>query len=122
MIGIIGAMDIEVEGLISAMSNKEEKKISGIVFHSGKIGDKECVVAKCGIGKVNAALCTQTMILEYQPECIINTGIGGATSLETKIGDVVIARAFLKARWSRATPLSPSADGETLYTSQSAGG
>ena len=42
MIGIIGAMDIEVEGLISAMSNKEEKKISGIVFHSGKIGDKEC--------------------------------------------------------------------------------
>ena len=91
MIGIIGAMDIEVEGLISAMSNKEEKKISGIVFHSGKIGDKECVVAKCGIGKVNAAVCTQTMILEYQPECIINTGIGGATSLETKIGDVVIA-------------------------------
>ena len=56
MIGIIGAMDIEVEGLISAMSNKEEKKISGIVFHSGKIGDKECVVAKCGIGKVNAAV------------------------------------------------------------------
>ena len=43
MIGIIGAMDIEVEGLISAMSNEEEKKISGIVFHSGKIGDKECV-------------------------------------------------------------------------------
>lgn len=91
MIGIIGAMDIEVEGLISAMGNKEEKKISGIVFHSGKIGDKECVVAKCGVGKVNAAVCTQTMILEYQPECIINTGIGGATSLETKIGDVVIA-------------------------------
>ena len=80
MIGIIGAMDIEVEGLISAMSNEEEKKISGIVFHSGKIGDKECVVAKCGVGKVNAAVCTQTMILEYQPECIINTGIGGATS------------------------------------------
>ena len=79
MIGIIGAMDIEVEGLISAMSNEEEKKISGIVFHSGKIGDKECVVAKCGVGKVNAAVCTQTMILEYQPECIINTGIGGAT-------------------------------------------
>ena len=55
MIGIIGAMDIEVEGLISAMSDKEERKISGIVFHSGKVGDKECVVAKCGIGKVNAA-------------------------------------------------------------------
>lgn len=91
MIGIIGAMDIEVDGLISAMTRKEEKKISGIIFHSGKIGSKECVVAKCGIGKVNAAVCTQTMILEYSPECIINTGIGGATSLETTVGDVVIA-------------------------------
>lgn len=91
MIGIIGAMDIEVEGLISTMTDKEEKKISGIVFHSGKIGGKDCVVAKCGIGKVNAAVCTQTMILEYKPDCIINTGIGGATSLETTVGDVVIA-------------------------------
>lgn len=96
MIGIIGAMDIEVEGLISAMSDKEERKISGIVFHSGKIGGKECVVAKCGVGKVNAAVCTQTMILEYKPKCIINTGIGGATSFETKIGDVVIATAVVQ--------------------------
>ena len=96
MIGIIGAMDIEVEGLISAMSDKEERKISGIVFHSGKIGGKECVVAKCGVGKVNAAVCTQTMILEYKPKCIINTGIGGAASFETKIGDVVIATAVVQ--------------------------
>lgn len=91
MIGIIGAMDIEVEGLISAMTDKQKRKISGITFCSGTIGKNECVVAKCGVGKVNAAVCAQTMILEYSPECIINTGIGGATSLKTKIGDVVIA-------------------------------
>ncbi len=90
MTGIIGAMDVEVEGLISAMTDRTERKLSGITFHSGKIGKSECIVAKCGIGKVNAAVCAQTMILEYSPECIINTGIGGATSLETKVGDVVV--------------------------------
>lgn len=91
MIGIIGAMDIEVEGLIAVMGEKNERKISGISFFSGTIGENECVVAKCGIGKVNAAVCTQTMILEYSPKYIINTGIGGATSLETSICDVVVA-------------------------------
>lgn len=91
MIGIIGAMDIEVEGLIATMTDKQERKISGITFYSGIIGKRKCVVAKCGIGKVNAAVCTQTMIIEYSPKCIINTGIGGATSNDTKIGDVVIA-------------------------------
>lgn len=89
MIGIIGAMDIEVDGLISAMAERTENRLSGITFHSGRIGKSECVVAKCGIGKVNAAVCTQTMILEYSPEYIINTGIGGATSLGTRVGDVV---------------------------------
>ncbi len=91
MTGIIGAMDVEVEGLIAAMTDREKRKLSGITFHSGRIGKSECVVAKCGIGKVNAAVCSQTMILEYSPECIINIGIGGATSLETKTGDVVVA-------------------------------
>lgn len=91
MIGIIGAMDIEVDGLIAVMTDTTEKIISGITFYSGTIGKNRCVVAKCGVGKVNAAVCAQTMILEYSPRCVINTGIGGATSLKTKVGDVVVA-------------------------------
>ncbi len=92
MIGIIGAMDIEVNGIIEKMTNKTVKTISGTVFTSGKIHDRECVVAKCGIGKVNAAVAAQTMILTYRPDCIINTGIGGSTSRETHVGHVVIAK------------------------------
>lgn len=91
MIGIIGAMDIEVDGIISQMVDKQTDYISGSAYTKGKIGGKECVVVKCGIGKVNAAVAAQTMILQYQPDMIINTGVGGSTSLHTHIGYVVIA-------------------------------
>lgn len=91
MIGIIGAMDIEVNGIIGKMTDREEQKISGTVYTSGKIYGKECVVAQCGIGKVNAAVAAQTMILKYAPDKIINTGIGGSTSRQTHIGYIVIA-------------------------------
>ena len=56
LIGIIGAMDIEVDGIVSSMSEVEIKKISGITFYKGKLGSSCAVVAKCGIGKVFAAL------------------------------------------------------------------
>ena len=91
MIGIIGAMDIEVNGIIEKMTDKKSETISSTVYTSGKISGKDCVVAKCGIGKVNAAVAAQTMILKYNPDMIINTGIGGSTSLKTHIGYVVIA-------------------------------
>lgn len=91
MLGIIGALDIEVNGIIEKMENRKEKIISSMKFTSGVIDGTECVIAKCGIGKVNAAMCTQTMILEYKPDRIINTGIAGSTSDRTHIGSIVIA-------------------------------
>ena len=91
MIGIIGAMDIEVNGIIEKMTDKTVQTISGTVFTKGKINNKECVTAKCGIGKVNAAVSTQTMILKYRPEFIINSGIAGSTSPNTHTGNIVIA-------------------------------
>ena len=63
MIGIIGAMQTEVELLIGKVEDAKTENISGIDFVSGKLCGKDCVVAKCGIGKVFAALCAQTMIL-----------------------------------------------------------
>jgi len=90
MIGIIGAMQIEVDNLLENIKNKVETTISGIKYTRGTINNKEVVVAKCGIGKVFAAICTQTMILKFNPKIIINTGIsGGIKNLD--IGEVVIA-------------------------------
>ena len=91
LIGIIGAMDIEVDALIASMENTEEKIISSVRFVKGEIFGRNVVIAKCGIGKVFAAICAQTMILEYNPTVIINTGVAGSLTPNLNIGDIVIA-------------------------------
>ena len=90
-IGIIGAMQPEVEAIIAALDHCESETVSGITFHTGFISGKRVAVAKCGIGKVFAALCAQTMILKYSPKLIVNTGVGGAIGGGLRCGDVVIA-------------------------------
>jgi len=92
MIGIIGAMDIEVASFIEKLSEKKTADYSGITYVGGKFGETDVVVAKCGIGKVNAAICAQTMILMYSPETVINTGVAGSISSDVKIGDIVIGK------------------------------
>ena len=91
MIGFIGAMDVEVNGLIANLENKTLKKISSINFYSGSLCGTEVVIAKCGVGKVNAAICAQTMILTYNPDIVINTGVAGSLSTEIGICDVAVA-------------------------------
>ena len=63
MYGLIGAMSVEVEALMAQLENRQEKKIGMDVFVSGRLFGKEAVLAVCGPGKVNAALCAQSMIL-----------------------------------------------------------
>lgn len=91
MIGIIGAMDIEVEGLLALASDKEIKQISGLTFTKGKLYGKDVVIAKCGCGKVNSALCCEAMILTYHPDIIVNTGVSGSLTRELGVCDIAIA-------------------------------
>ncbi|MDD6214188.1 MAG: 5'-methylthioadenosine/adenosylhomocysteine nucleosidase [Firmicutes bacterium] len=91
MIGIIGAMEIEVSSIKSLLTDTVEQEISGIQFMSGKYNNKDIVVAKCGVGKVFAAMCAEAMILKYSPETIINIGVAGCLDNSLKIGDIVIA-------------------------------
>ena len=90
-IGIIGAMDIEVDGIVASMTNTTVEEISGVKYYNGILEGKEVVVARCGIGKVFAAICSQTMILKYNPCVIINTGVAGSLSSELDILDVAVA-------------------------------
>lgn len=92
MIGIIGAMDIEIDGLKAKMGNKESRVISGIEFTSGRLGNKNVVTAVCGVGKVNAAVCAQAMILSYDLSCVINTGVAGSLTTELDVGDIAVAK------------------------------
>lgn len=91
MIGIIGAMGVEVKALADLLENKKSETISGVEYLSGTIYGRDVVLAVCGIGKVFAAICAQTMILKYNPEIIINTGIAGTLSEELSIGDIAIS-------------------------------
>lgn len=91
-IGIIGAMQIEVEALRAAMEQTETENISGAEFVSGILYGHTCVVACCGVGKVFAALCAEAMILRYQPDYILNTGVGGTLTECLSIGDIAVSR------------------------------
>ncbi len=91
MIGIICAMDVELEKILEMMDQKQSEIVSDIVYHQGKIGDQDVVCAVCGVGKVFAAMCTQAMIMKYQPDCIINVGVAGALDPQLAITDIVLA-------------------------------
>ena len=91
IIGIIAAMDSEIAAIKDKMTEKTTENISGIDFVKGNLCGKDVVVAKCGIGKVFAAICAQTMILKYSPALVINTGVGGTLTNKLGIGDIAVA-------------------------------
>lgn len=91
MIGIIGAMSVEMEAIKGLMDNKQDTVISGITFTTGQIHGKGVVAAVCGIGKVFAGMCTQTMILQFAPKQIINVGVAGTLTKDLGIADIAIA-------------------------------
>lgn len=91
MIGIMGAMQAEVDSLMREIKDLKVETVSGYDFARGTLGRHEVVVVKCGVGKVNAAVGCQTMILTWHPEVIINTGVAGSLSPELDILDVAVA-------------------------------
>ena len=91
MIGIIGAMSVEVEALKAAMTDKISERVSGIDFVCGTLCGKRVVVAQCGIGKVFAAMAAQTMILRFAVDTIINTGVAGTLTDKLGIADVAVS-------------------------------
>lgn len=90
-IGIIGAMDIEVAGLKADMEIKREVRKAKMDFCEGVLKGYDVVVVKSGIGKVNAAVCTQILVDEFQVDAVINTGIAGSLNAKIDIGDIVIS-------------------------------
>jgi len=96
MIAIIGAMEIEIETILSKMSHVEEKVVCGVRLHKGQLAGKDVVVALCGIGKVNAAHATSIILSAFDISCIINTGVAGGADANVDIGDVVVSSYFVQ--------------------------
>ena len=91
IIGIIGAMRVEMEALAAALENKKTEVVSDIEFHTGSLNGQGVVLAVCGVGKVFAAMCAQTMILRFGATKIINTGVAGTLSDKLSVGDIAVA-------------------------------
>jgi adenosylhomocysteine nucleosidase len=96
MIGIIGAMSVEVEALKEITENAVTEVVSGVEFVRGILCGKEVVIAKCGVGKVFAAICAEAMILKYSPDYIINTGVAGSLTRELCVLDVAISSGVIQ--------------------------
>lgn len=90
-LGIIGAMEEEVETLLAQMENKTAETVAGSTFCEGKLSGLNVVVVQCGIGKVNAALCAQILCTKYGVTHIVNTGIAGSLCADLDIGDLVVS-------------------------------
>ncbi len=91
MIGIIGAMEEEVEALKEAMEIRKTEEVAGMVFCEGVLCGKDAVVVRSGIGKVNAGICAQILVDHFDVDMLINTGIAGSLDARIDIGDMVIS-------------------------------
>ena len=96
LIGIIGAMVVEIAELLDHLEGDAAQTISGRVFHRGRLCGRDVVVVQCGVGKVNAAMCAEALILAYRPSLVINVGVAGALTDALAIGDIAVARDFVQ--------------------------
>lgn len=90
-IGIIGAMDEEVDILVELMDIKETVEKASLKFYKGTLEGRDVILVRCGIGKVNSALCTQILISEFDVDAVVNTGVAGALHSDLDVSDIVIS-------------------------------
>jgi len=95
-IGIIGAMQEEIDMLLASMEERRTDSQVGFDYDRGLLQGRSVVVCKSGVGKVNAAVCTQLLIDRYKVDAIIFTGVAGALDPELDIGDIVISRSCMQ--------------------------
>ncbi len=90
-IGIIGAMDEEIDPLLEAAQIKGRRAVAGMEYCEGMLEGKSVVIVKCGMGKVNAGICANTLINDFNCTKVINTGAAGSLDNQIDIGDVVVS-------------------------------
>ncbi|WP_313017210.1 5'-methylthioadenosine/adenosylhomocysteine nucleosidase [Acetoanaerobium noterae] len=95
-IGIIGAMEEEITLVKELMNDIRVSEVAELTFYMGRINDTDLVVVRSGIGKVNAAMCTQILIDRFEVKAIINIGVAGAIADDLEIGDIVLSTKLIE--------------------------
>lgn len=91
-LGIMGAMQQEVETLVASMEDKTVSARTGTTFYEGTLAGTPVVVVQCGIGKVNAAICAQILCDCFGVTHLVNTGIAGSLNADLDIGDLLVSK------------------------------
>ena len=91
ILSVIGAMDSELKGLSELINVEKTETVSGMEFIEGTLNDIKIICCKSNVGKVNAAMCAQTLIIKYHPDLILNLGVVGGINSQVKTGDIIIA-------------------------------
>lgn len=95
-IGIIVAMEEELEIILKTMKKDKTEVRANMEFHTGTIEGKKIIAVICGIGKVNSAVCTQILISEFEVDKVINVGIAGGIGVDIVPGDIVIGESLVQ--------------------------
>lgn len=106
IIGIMGAIPQEIDGVVHLLSNKKEHKISNRIYYTGEINNQQIVVVFSRVGKVAAATTVSTLIIKFNITELVFTGVAGAIHPSLKIGDIVLGRTLIQYDMS-AEPLFP---------------
>ncbi len=91
MIGILCALDREIERLLKEIEQPVHKSLCGYDYVEGSLRGRQVVLCRCGVGKVNAAVCAQAMIMTWPVRLIVNSGVAGALREPLEIGDICVA-------------------------------
>ena len=96
ILGIIGAMQSEIDGIVAAMTDTQTEIIGGRTFVSGKLGARRAVSTVSGVGKVFAAMAAEILLLHFGATALLNTGVAGGLDPTLTVGDVVVADAVVQ--------------------------
>lgn len=106
ILGIMGAIPEEINGLISLLTNKREHRIGKRIYYTGELQNQPVVLVYARIGKVAAATTVTTLVLHFKITKLLFTGVAGAIHPDLKIGDIVLATNLLQHDMN-AFPLMP---------------
>lgn len=106
VIGVLGAMQSEVMGIVEAMDVEETGWTAGFQYWTGTLSGRRIVLGRCGMGKVAAAMGVQRVIDQWQVSCVVICGLAGGLAPGLRIGDIVIGESFVQHDMD-ASPIFP---------------
>lgn len=89
---ILGALDAEVDALLSQLEGRKAVVSGGLSAQTGTLFGKQAVICKSGVGKVYAAMTTQWLTHQFRPSAVLFTGVAGALNPDYEVGDIILAR------------------------------